>query len=126
MVAFWPIVGVSSMQLDESSRGFSFMRDGPLDMRMDVNNSSSATAHDLVNTLKETDLANIIYQYGEEPRSRLIARQIVKNRPIETTLALAKVIESVVRRGHHRRGQRKSKPNVHPATRTFQALKNCR
>ncbi len=120
-------LGVSSMQLEEASRGFSFLREGPLDMRMDVNNSLSATAHELVNTLDEADLADIIYQYGEERRSRLIARQIVNNRPIDTTLALAKVVESALRKaGQRRRGRQKSgfeKPTVHLATRTFQALR---
>ena len=78
-------LGFSSQQIDDGCRGFSFLRMGPLDMRMDVNNPSSPTAHHLVNKLQEKELADIIYQYGEERNSRLIARQIVSNRPIDTT-----------------------------------------
>ncbi len=109
-------LGFSSDQLEDGSRGFSFLREGPLDMRMDVNNSSSPTAHQLVNQLKEKDLADIIYQYGEERKSRWIAREIVKHRPIDSTAALARVIESC-RKGHEKRSL------LHPATRTFQALR---
>jgi 16S rRNA (cytosine1402-N4)-methyltransferase len=120
-------LGVSSMQLAESSRGFSFLREGPLDMRMDVNNSLSVKAHEIVNSWAEADLANIIYQYGEETRSRMIARGIVNNRPIHTTLALAEIVAAVLtKHGHHRRRQQKfssRKPSAHPATRTFQALR---
>ncbi|WIV51644.1 16S rRNA (cytosine(1402)-N(4))-methyltransferase RsmH [Marivivens sp. LCG002] len=105
-------LGVSSMQLDLAERGFSFMRDGPLDMRM---SQSGPSAADLVNTAEEVDLAEIIYLYGEERASRRIARAIVNARPIETTLQLARIVESCLPR---------PKPGQsHPATRTFQALR---
>lgn len=107
-------VGVSSMQLDRSERGFSFRLNGPLDMRMA---QSGPTAADVVAAASETDLANIIYIFGEERHSRAVARAIVKARkeaPIATTRALADIVSRVVR----------SKPNeIHPATRTFQALR---
>lgn len=107
-------IGVSSMQLDEAERGFSFAKDAPLDMRMSQKGTSAA---DLVNTLKEEDLANLIYRYGEEKKSRAIARKIVearKAKPIETTKELAEIIYTVIRRT----------PNaIDPATRTFQALR---
>ena len=108
-------LGVSSMQLDRADRGFSFMKDGPLDMRM---SQTGASAADLVNTLTEAELADIIFQYGEERASRRIARAIVVARataPFETTLQLAAVIEICLPR---------SKPGQsHPATRTFQAIR---
>jgi 16S rRNA (cytosine1402-N4)-methyltransferase len=107
-------LGVSSMQLDEAARGFSFRLDGPLDMRM---GASGASAADVVAAASERDLADIIFQLGEERRSRAVARAIVKAReqtPITTTAALADVVASVVR----------SRPgDIHPATRTFQALR---
>jgi len=107
-------VGVSSMQLDQAGRGFSFRFDGPLDMRM---GQEGPTAADVVARASETDLANIIYIFGEERNSRRIARAIVaarKEAPIETTRALAELVARVVR----------AKPNeIHPATRTFQALR---
>jgi 16S rRNA (cytosine1402-N4)-methyltransferase len=107
-------VGVSSMQLDQAARGFSFRFDGPLDMRM---GQEGPTAADVVAKASETDLANIIYIYGEERNSRRIARAIVaarKEAPILTTRALADLVAKVVR----------AKPNeIHPATRTFQALR---
>jgi 16S rRNA (cytosine1402-N4)-methyltransferase len=107
-------IGVSSMQLDEAERGFSFMREGPLDMRMSGEGESAA---DLVNTLEEADLANLLYAYGEERKSRRIAHFIVTARaeaPISTTLQLAKLIEKAIGR----------KPgDMHPATRSFQALR---
>ena len=106
-------LGVSSMQLDQPQRGFSFRQAGPLDMRMGP--EVAETAAMLVNTLAETDLADLIYRYGEERKSRPIARAIVKARPIETTEALAAVIQQVLGR---RPGQR-----IDPATRTFQALR---
>jgi 16S rRNA (cytosine1402-N4)-methyltransferase len=108
-------LGVSSMQLDDAIRGFSFMRDGPLDMRMD--STQSITAADLVNGLSESDLANTIYQYGEEPASRRIASAIVRERqvePITTTGRLAAIVSAA-------KGGRSGK--VHPATQTFQALR---
>lgn len=104
-------LGLSSDQLEQEARGFSLMTDSPLDMRFDPAQETSAA--DLVNTLNETDLANVIYQYGEEHLSRRIARAIVKARPVTTTGQLAQVIERAV----GRRGR------LHPATRTFQALR---
>ena len=108
-------IGVSSMQLDEAERGFSFMRDGPLDMRM---SDTGPTAADLVNELDHTELARILYVYGEEHASRRIASFIVKRReerPFERTLDLAHVIERAL-------GGRKG-AKVHPATRSFQGLR---
>jgi len=107
-------VGVSSMQLDQAERGFSFRNDGPLDMRM---SGEGASAADVVNAASERDLANIIYILGEERFSRGIARAIVKARaaaPVTTTRALADIVASVVRAKPH---------EIHPATRTFQALR---
>lgn len=107
-------VGVSSMQLDTAGRGFSFRLDGPLDMRMGGNGANAA---DVVNAASERDLANIIFALGEERHSRNVARAIVKARAgtrIETTRALADIVASAVR----------SRPgDIHPATRTFQALR---
>lgn len=108
-------IGVSSMQLDRPERGFSFQTDGPLDMRMD--SSATKSADDLINHLSEEELANIIYRYGEEPRSRRIARAIVKARPVRTTLRLAEIVSRAV--GGRKGGRRK----IHPATRTFQAIR---
>ena len=107
-------LGVSSMQLDTAERGFSFRLDGPLDMRM---GGEGASAADVVNAASERDLANIIFLLGDERHSRAVARAIVKARtdaPIETTRALADIVGRVVR----------SRPgDIHPATRTFQALR---
>jgi 16S rRNA (cytosine1402-N4)-methyltransferase len=107
-------IGVSSMQLDEPERGFSFMREGPLDMRMSGEGESAA---DLVNGLDETALANLLFAYGEERKSRRIAHVIVAARaeaPIRTTTELARLIEKAIGR----------KPgDAHPATRSFQALR---
>jgi 16S rRNA (cytosine1402-N4)-methyltransferase len=115
----WPPVdgivldlGVSSMQLDTPQRGFSFLTDAPLDMRFDPTNPQ--TAGYLVNTLDERELANIIYQFGEERRSRQVASAIVRARPISTTRQLAEVVAHATRSG---------RPGMHPATRTFQALR---
>ncbi|KAF0190289.1 MAG: 16S rRNA (cytosine1402-N4)-methyltransferase, partial [bacterium] len=86
-------LGVSSMQIDTPTRGFSFQQEGPLDMRMDF--SQSETAADIVNSFSEEELANLIYEYGEEPASRVIARQIVDSRetkPINTTTELATLV----------------------------------
>lgn len=108
-------IGVSSMQLDEAERGFSFQADGPLDMRM---SSSGTSAADVVNEADEEDLARILYVLGEERRSRAIARTIVKARavaPIATTRVLADLVSRAV---GGRRGD-----DQHPATRTFQALR---
>ena len=105
--------GVSSMQLDEAHRGFSFRSDGPLDMRMDTR--KGLTAEQVVNQADEEDLANLIYEFGEERRSRRIARAIVRARPLSTTAELARVISAVA---PPIKGEK-----IHPATRTFQALR---
>lgn len=103
--------GVSSMQLDSPERGFSFLQDGPLDMRFDPSLGSSAA--DLINALGESELADIIFRYGEERLSRKIARIIVQNRPFSTTRQLADLLLKTI-------GKRE---RIHPATRTFQALR---
>jgi 16S rRNA (cytosine1402-N4)-methyltransferase len=107
-------LGVSSMQLDTGERGFSYRVDGPLDMRMGQTEADTPTAADLVNELPEAELADLIYQYGGEHRSRRIARAIVRKRPITTTDQLAGVIAGAL-------GKRPGGP--HPARRTFQALR---
>lgn len=110
-------VGVSSFQLDQGERGFSIRTDAPLDMRMDP--SSGPTAADIVNRTKESDLADIIYRYGEERFSRKIARFIAEERskgPVKTTGELAAIIHRAV-------GRRYGKQKIDPATRTFQALR---
>ena len=107
-------IGVSSMQLDDATRGFSFSKEAPLDMRMSL---SGITAADIVNNTEEDELADIIYTYSEEKKSRQIARKIVeyrKQKPIETTTELAEIIYSII---HKNFGQ------INPATRTFQALR---
>jgi len=107
-------LGFSSPHVDDPERGFSFQKDGPLDMRYDKR--QKLTAEKVVNKYNEKDLADIIYQYGEERRSRVIAKKIIhvrKEKPITTTLQLADVIASTVGR----------KEKIHPATRTFQALR---
>ncbi len=108
-------LGISSFQLDQGARGFSFQQDGPLDMRMD--DSRGRTAGELIHELSEADLADLIYQYGEERRSRQVARAIVAAREreqIRTTTQLAEIVRRAV-------GGRRGK--THPATRTFQALR---
>jgi 16S rRNA (cytosine1402-N4)-methyltransferase len=105
--------GVSSLQLDEAHRGFSFRAEGPLDMRMDPR--SSLTAEQVVNQADEEELANLIYEFGEERRSRRIARAIVRARPITTTAELARVVSACA---PPIKGEK-----IHPATRTFQALR---
>jgi 16S rRNA (cytosine1402-N4)-methyltransferase len=105
--------GVSSLQLDGAHRGFSFRADGPLDMRMDPR--SELTAEQVVNQADEEDLANLIYEFGEERRSRRIARAIVRARPITTTAELARVVSACA---PPIKGEK-----IHPATRTFQALR---
>lgn len=107
-------LGVSSAQLDIPDRGFSFRHQAPLDMRMDQR--QSLTAAQIINHWDETQLANIIYEYGEERLSRRIARAIVERRPFETTTQLAEAIARVVPK-KYRYGR------IHPATRTFQALR---
>ena len=105
-------LGVSSMQLDRPERGFSFLRDGPLDMRM---GDDGPTAADLVNTADEDEIADILYHYGEERAARRIARAIVADRPFSTTLQLAETVARCLPR---------PKPGQsHPATRSFQALR---
>jgi len=106
-------LGLSSLQLEDPQRGFSFQADGPLDMRFDPRAELSAA--EIVNTWPLEDLADIIYRYGEEPRSRAIARAIGAARPLSTTGQLAAVVEQAL---GGRRGQR-----LHPATQTFQALR---
>ena len=117
----WPSVqgivldlGVSSMQLDTPERGFSFKVDAPLDMRFSP--EEARTAADLVNSLSEVELADLIYRCGEERKSRQVARAIVQARPVRTTLELAKIVSRVVSKG-------KKYTRLHPATRTFQALR---
>jgi 16S rRNA (cytosine1402-N4)-methyltransferase len=105
-------LGVSSMQLDTPGRGFSFAQDGPLDMRFDP--AGALSAADLVNELPQDELADLIFRYGEERAARRIARAIAAARPLRSTGELAAVIE----RASPRRGSR-----LHPATRTFQALR---
>ncbi len=110
-------IGVSSMQIDEAERGFSFRFDGPLDMRMDTKGGGQ-TAADIVNTYEEEALANVIYEYGEERLSRRIARKIAAMRaekPFETTTQLAEAVRAAV--------PRSPKDKIDPATRTFQALR---
>src|SRR5712675_1161479 len=110
-------LGVSSLQLDSPGRGFSFRQEAPLDMRMDI--SSGETAAELLGRLSEVEIAKIIFEYGEERRSRRIARWIVERReqgaPVETTRDLASLVERAVGFSKQRR--------IHPATRTFQALR---
>jgi 16S rRNA (cytosine1402-N4)-methyltransferase len=108
-------LGLSSYQLDDAERGFAFRFEGPLDMRFDQ--STGSTVADLIATVDEVELANLIWRYGDERRSRQIARAVVaerERRPIETTGQLAEIVTRVVGRGKH---------GAHPATRTFQALR---
>lgn len=105
-------LGLSSYQLEEAGRGFSFRFDAPLDMRFNTN--QIVTAATIVNTFSETEIASILRKYGEERHHRRIAKEIMKNRPINTTLQLAKVVERALGAGRSR---------IHPATRTFQALR---
>jgi 16S rRNA (cytosine1402-N4)-methyltransferase len=106
-------IGVSSLQLDDASRGFSFMADADLDMRMDTR--SGITAAQVVNEASERELADLIYEYGEERRSRRIARAIVRGRPIATTGQLARIVAQAA--------PAMKSDRIHPATRTFQALR---
>ena len=105
--------GVSSLQLDQAQRGFSFQADGPLEMRMD--RRTGVTAEQVVNEANERELADLIYEYGEERRSRRIARAIVRGRPVTTTAQLARIVTSAAASMKQER--------IHPATRTFQALR---
>jgi 16S rRNA (cytosine1402-N4)-methyltransferase len=106
-------LGVSSLQFADPMRGFSFQAEGPLDMRMDP--QSELTAEQVVNQFDERELADLIYEFGEERRSRRIARAIVRSRPIRTTAQLAEIVSAAARPMKHQR--------IHPATRTFQALR---
>ena len=108
-------LGVSSMQLQDAARGFSFQAEGPLDMRMDP--QSGLTADQVVNRFDERELADAIYEFGEERRSRRIARAIVRARPIHTTAQLAAVISAAAR------PMNQAERRIHPATRTFQAIR---
>ena len=108
-------IGMSSLQLDDAARGFSFQADGPLDMRMDPHNER--TAEQVVNHLDERELADVIYEFGEERRSRRIARAICRSRPIRSTAHLADVISAAAR------PMNSEQRRIHPATRTFQALR---
>ncbi len=108
-------LGVSSLQFGDAARGFSFQADGPLDMRM--NPQSEPTAEQVVNQFDERELADLIYEFGEERRSRRIARAIVRSRPILTTAQLAAVISTAAR------PMNQAERRIHPATRTFQALR---
>lgn len=119
-------LGVSSMQIDQGERGFSFQKEGPLDMRMD--RSESTSAYNIVNQWPEGALADIIYKYGEERHSRKIANRIVANRPIESTLALADIVARCIPRAADKKNYKKSFGSagggyIHPATRTFQAIR---
>ena len=105
--------GVSSMQFDEAHRGFSFQADGPLSMRMDAR--QALTAEQVVNEADERELADLIYEYGEERRSRRIARAIVRGRPVTTTGQLARIVAQAA--------PAMKQDRIHPATRTFQALR---
>jgi len=108
-------IGVSSLQLEDAARGFSFQAEGPLDMRMDPR--SERTAEQVVNHLDERELADVIYEFGEERRSRRIARAICRSRPIRSTAHLADVISAAAR------PMNQAERRIHPATRTFQALR---
>lgn len=105
-------LGISSLQIEEAERGFSFQQNGPLDMRFSP--SQELTAADIINILDENKLADLIYCYGEERHSRQIAKQLILHRPISNTLELANIVE-------HASGGRRGK--IHPATRTFMALR---
>jgi 16S rRNA (cytosine1402-N4)-methyltransferase len=105
-------LGVSSLQLDDPTRGFSFQAEGPLDMRMDP--TAGVDAAEIVNRWPEEELARLLRDYGEEPRARAVARAIVRRRPLATTAELSDVVRRVLGRG---------RPGHHPATRTFQALR---
>jgi 16S rRNA (cytosine1402-N4)-methyltransferase len=107
-------LGVSSMHLDDPGRGFSFMRDGPLDMRMDPDDFGP-TAAEIVNTYDERELADLIFRYGEDRMSRQIARRIIQERPFDRTAGLAAAIEAAI--------PMRQREKIHPATRTFQALR---
>ena len=118
-------LGLSSLQLSEPARGFSFQAEGPLDMRMDPH--GERTADQVVNHMGEEDLAQVIYEFGEERRSRRIARAIVRARPVTTTAHLARVISAALRsmkgNSKHRGARHRPHSGKHPATLTFQAIR---
>jgi 16S rRNA (cytosine1402-N4)-methyltransferase len=117
-------LGMSSLQLGDPARGFSFQAEGPLDMRMDP--YEERTADQVVNHMREEDLADVIYEFGEERRSRRIARAIVRARPVRTTAHLAQVISAALRPMNpstRKRGARRGTERIHPATRIFQAIR---
>ncbi len=107
-------LGVSSMHFEDASRGFSFLHDGPLDMRLD--RSAGITASDIVNTYRKEELVRILRDYGEERAAGKIADAIIKSRPVLTTFELAAAVKSVL-------GEKKIGDRIHPATRTFQAIR---
>jgi 16S rRNA (cytosine1402-N4)-methyltransferase len=107
-------LGISSYQLGDPERGFAFRRDGPLDMRFD--RSGGETAADLVNTLPEEEIARMLFEFGEERNARRIARAILVHRPLTTTAMLAEIVADAA-------GRNRGEIGVHPATRTFQALR---
>ena len=106
-------LGLSSLQLEDAERGFSFQREGPLDMRFSP--AQELTAAEIVNEYEQEQIADVLWRFGEEPKSRRIAARIVERRPLRTTTELAKVVEEAV--------GRRSRRQTHPATRTFQALR---
>jgi len=108
-------IGLSSLQLNDAARGFSFQAEGPLDMRM--NPQAEMTADQVVNQVDEVTLANLIYEFGDERRSRRIARAIVRSRPIRTTAQLAEIVSGAAR------PMNQAERRIHPATKTFQALR---
>jgi 16S rRNA (cytosine1402-N4)-methyltransferase len=112
-------LGVSSMQLDTAERGFAFMREGPLDMRFDPS-GDRVPASEIINLWSESELANLFYQYGEEPDSRRFARAIIAGRPFTTTQSLADAIKQAAPHPKKKKGDHKT---IHPATRIFQALR---
>ncbi len=105
-------LGVSSMQVDAANRGFSFNKEGPLDMRFD--DQSDFSAYDLINNWSEEEISSVLWNYGEEPKARAIAKAICTSRPLQTTTQLAKVVSSAYHGKHSK---------IHPATRTFQAVR---
>lgn len=116
-------IGVSSMQIDQAERGFSFQSDGPLDMRM---SQSGKSAREVVNASREEELADIIFHYGEEKAARKVARAIVRAReekPIERTLELADIVRSAVKKYYGNKGYGKKSAGIDPATRSFQGLR---
>ncbi len=117
-------LGISSLQVDAAGFGFSFQRDEPLDMRFDPN-SNLPPAAEIINTWPEEELARILWEYGEEPRSRAIARALVRRRPVDTTAELANLVGEVAGRNPkgRTRGRTGGRRRTHPATRTFQALR---